>query len=189
MELIDQLEKIIHKKFCLAVTNPGFFVLEDDDVTKPKKLPPTFVQYHSEKKFLPCKFDIKDSNNELFQAFEVSVKGVSSMCDYILLFEKREKKKITLFVFLCELKATKGSENKQLEAARIFAEFLVKTANRLLKFKPFNIEYRGLVFSNYQRTKFKTNLKNESYIKLEHSGLLQMRLRPGTNCILELLAK
>jgi hypothetical protein len=76
-----------------------------------------------------------------------------------------------------------------LEAAQIFSEYLIKTGIRLLKFKHFEVEYRGLVFSNYQRTKFKTNLKNESYIKLEHSGLKQVRLRPGTNCILELLAK
>ena len=190
MELFDQLEKIIHNKFCLEVTNQGFFMLTDDEEIKIKKLPPSPVQYHSEKNFLPCKFDFKDSNEELFKAFDVSVRGVSRMCDYILFFEKREKKKApTLFVFLCELKATRGGENKQLEASKIFAEFLVKTANRLLKFKPFKVEYRGIVFSNYQHTKFKTNLKNETYTKLAHSGLLQMRLRPGTNCILELLTK
>ncbi len=192
MELIQTLRTIIHNKYRREIKNPGFFILEDESPGSTKKPPPSFLQYRPDKAFLPCVFDTSDSNKEIFQFFDVSVKGVSRMCDYILFYEKKDKKKKArsrTFVFLCELKANRGEENKQLEAAQIFAEYIVKTAVRLLKFKPFQVEYRALVFSDSQRTRFKSNLKNEKYEPLGNSGLRQLRLRAGSNCALELLAK
>ena len=158
MELIQTLRTIINDKYIANMGNPGSFILTDE------KNPPSFVQYRPDKKFLPCVFDTSDSNKEIFHVFDFSVKGVSRVCDYILFYEKKGKTKRSkpkTFVFLCELKSSRGAENKQLEAAHIFSEFLVKTAIRILKFKHFDVEYRGIVISNSQSLRFKSNLKNE----------------------------
>ncbi len=186
MELIQTLRTIIHNDYIAEVEKAGFFKLDDG------LNPPSFVQYRPEKAFLPCVFDTSDSNKTIFQFFDASIKGVTRVCDYILFFEKKAKRKggkPKAFVFLLELKSSRGAENKQLEAAHIFAEFLAKTATRMLKFKPFDVEYRGIVISNAQSLRFKTNFKNENYVRLENSGLKQMRLRAGSNLILELLSK
>jgi hypothetical protein len=186
MELIQTLRTILHNDYIAEVKQAGFFTLEDGLNHS------STVKYRPEKEFLPCVFDIDNSNKAIFHFFDASVKGVTRVCDYILFFEKKPKRKggkSKAFVFLLELKSSRGAENKQLEAAHIFAEFLANTAKRMLKFKPFDVEYRGIVISNAQSLRFKTNFKNENYVRLENSGLKQMRLRSGSNLILELLAK
>lgn len=186
MELIQTLKTIIHNDYIAEVKQAGFFQLEDG------KNPPSSVQYHSKSAFLPCVFDSPDSNKAIFKFFDSTIKGVTRVSDYMLFFEKKDKrgkKNSKAFVFLIELKSSRGAENKQLEAAQIFAEFLAKTAQRMLKFKPFELEYRRIVVSNSHTMRFKSNLKNENYVRLENSGLQQIRLRAGSNLVLELLAK
>lgn len=105
-------------------------------------------------KALFCKFDTDEL--DIFPYFNKTVPFLNSMCDYII-FYPYEK---TMFVFLCELKTEKiKNSGKQVEAAKIFAEFVINIAKRHLNFKSFNIEYRALIFSisKTKKRKFSTN--------------------------------
>ncbi len=61
---------------------------------------------------------------------------------------------------LCELKTKKVSHSsKQVEAAKLLAEFILKMAERQLNFKRFQVEYRALIFSTFSKRRFYTSRK------------------------------
>ncbi|MEZ4952336.1 MAG: hypothetical protein R2825_02010 [Saprospiraceae bacterium] len=159
---------------------------------KVDKYPPIWLKYHAQRKFLSFVFDVSKSN-DLYPCFDVSKPKLSTICDYILFYEKRKKRnqnQATLFVFLCNLKSGRRSgSSEQVKASKLLAEYIVNTAIRLLKYKNFSIEYRAITFSTDKTMKFKTNLRNNRYELLGESKLLAMNLKAGGTYVLDLLAQ
>ena len=189
MKLIDKLKEIIHPDFKKPPLAPGLFILEEKQVAH---YPPTNVQFHAGMPFLPCIFDVSDSNR-LFPMFDTKKPGLSSICDYVLFYGKKKKGQAepTLFVFHCNLKSgAKGNSSLQLQASAIFMDFVVKTAHRLLNYEPVDIEFRALKFSTRNTSHFTTNVRNETndWQPLGKSGLLQKDWRAGSTVNLHFLA-
>lgn len=61
--------------------------------------------------------------------FFKEVKGLKKMCDFVLFAEEDNH----LHIFLIELKLSPDSAKKQLDAAKEFALFLIKSSNRIGK--------------------------------------------------------
>lgn len=189
MKLIEKLREIIHPDFKKTALAPGLFVLEENQVAG---FPPTNVRFHGKMPFLPCIFDVSDSNR-LFQVFDTSKPGVSSICDQILFYSKKKKgqREPTLFVFLCNLKSGQTSNSsQQLQSSALLADFMVKNAVRLLDHEKFEIEFRALKFMTKSTARFTSNVRNEAqnWQPLGKSGLLQKDYRAGSTVNLHFLA-
>lgn len=84
--------------------------------------PQEYISYSMDKQL-----NKKDFPKGLFPFFNRGLKNVCSMCDYIIFTEKEEK----LFILLIELKRGRDNVTKQLNAGECFAEFVIKTVNRV----------------------------------------------------------
>jgi len=105
----------------------------------------------------------------------------NSMCDYIIFYPYEN----VMFVFLCELKTKKVSHSsKQVEAAKLLAEFILKMAERQLNFKRFQVEYRALIFSTSSKRRFSTSRKGV-YSEYPASQLKYKHLKAGRSCYLD----
>ena len=110
-------------------------------------------------------------------------------------FEKKRGKKSTLFVFMCNLKSTNTKRSsEQVEASKIFAEYIVNMAKRQLRYEPFQVWYRALVFwtpkiAHKKTMQIYTHPRKHIYTKLGKSGIRQMRLQAGVNCYPDFIAK
>lgn len=182
-KLFDKIEEIINDDFIEVVPNKGFFYLIEDVLPR---YPKTLVRYHKLKSFLPCKFDVKNSN-DLFKIFDVRKANLSTICDYILFFLKDG----ILFIFLCNLKSKNisGSSN-QIKASWILTKYIIATASRLRNFEKFKIEFRGLTFSTSNiTTRFSTNPRKDNFDVLGKSGLRNIHLKAGKTCYLDFLCR
>jgi hypothetical protein len=181
MELLSKIDEIIDhdKPFRLVRKTKGYFLSEP----KVKGYPETFVKYSGTAAFY--QFDIDNYHNLVFPFLNNQVAGAVEMCDYIVLRPKAE----TLYVFLCDMKSSKPEDaTSQVQAAQLFAEFLVKTAQRLLDFKDYKVQYRGLGFTTKKKHRFKTNVRDrEPYYPLPKTGLPFKILAAGKECNLDYL--
>lgn len=168
-ELLQKIEEIIKREFKVNAIGGEYAIEEQNEQNYPKTV------LKQKGKMLIYTFDTPNSNAQVFPIFESRIEGVTAICDYIVFYPKGN----TLFIFLCEQKTSKTSAKTQVEAAFVFANYIVRTAQRLLKFKEYSIEFRALVFSTNQSAKFSTNLQNEGYVKLAHSGLKNKLLKAG----------
>lgn len=75
-------------------------------------------------------YSVNKSKNKLFPFFTTSV-GVQVMCDYCLFGFNKGK----FYVLLIELKRGQDAVLPQLKAGEVFADFIVKTCNRINKKK------------------------------------------------------
>lgn len=70
------------------------------------------------------------------------------MCDYILFIEEKNN----FSVFVIELKLSNESAHKQLNAAKEFVDFIIKSAARVdLKIGNYNIKKYVFVIQKFQR--------------------------------------
>lgn len=118
------LQKNDDAKFLQEKENVKSKILEEDK-PKAKIMMQREIKTHEGLEYLLYKFD--EGKKELFPFF-FSKSGNKRICDYFLFVEEKE----LLYVFVIELKlgATVAATN-QLEAAECFAEFIVKSAQRL----------------------------------------------------------
>ncbi len=68
--------------------------------------------------------------------FFKDISGLKKMCDFILFAEEGKY----LYIFVIELKLGNDSAKKQLNAAKVFVQFLINSANRVGK--EINIDYK-----------------------------------------------
>jgi len=99
-----------------------------------------------------------------------SPKGLTSFCDYILLVQHAKG----LFVFLLEMKrGTKEGAGKQLEASRLFFDYVLNTADRIKEensypdFSADNISFRTIILQEASSPKRITKPKEISEMKKE----------------------
>jgi hypothetical protein len=126
-----------------------------------------------------------DKDEICFPFFKrTDIERLQKMNDFILFAEHEE----ILYVFIIELKTGSGNgAMSQMEAGKLFAEFIIKTAERICKQKlSCDIQYRGLIFSkkgftqtikpkwdihndlHYLHLKYmESSIKLNSYLKLE----------------------
>ena len=126
-------------------------------------------------------FDIDKSNEIVLPLFNKYKAGVTSLSDYIIFYPKNG----VLYTFICEQKTGTASAKKQVEAGWLLAEYIVKTARRLLNFKEIQVEYRSLIFSMSKTSQFSTNPAREPYVELGNSRLKNKLLRAGDDCYLD----
>ncbi len=118
---------------------------------------------------------------DIFPYFNKALPFLNSMCDYIIFYPYEN----VMFVFLCELKTKKVSHSsKQVEAAKLLAEFILKMAERQLNFKRFQVEYRALIFSTSSKRRFSTSRKGV-YSEYPASQLKYKHLKAGRSCYLD----
>jgi hypothetical protein len=126
-------------------------------------------------------YKFEDEELDIFPYFNKAVPFLNSMCDYIIFYPYEN----VMFVFLCELKTKKVTHSsKQVESAKLLAEFIVKMAERQLNFKSFQVEYRALIFSTSSKRKFSTSRKGD-YSQYSASKLKYKHLKAGRSCYLD----
>ena len=169
MDILEQLSNIVNSNF--GQFCGGEIILEEterDSTTKKITIKKTGRLYQT-------KFDehIKDAP-DLFPYFTTE-EGVRKISDYLLFYLKNNK----LYIFVCELKSKKAKgSGKQIEAAYIFAQFLVNTLSRMQNFKEIKAEYRGLLFSPKGAKKGNSKVKNP-YLEYPNSKLKYRHLKDG----------
>ncbi len=118
---------------------------------------------------------------DIFPYFNKGMPFLNSMCDYIIFYPYEN----VMFVFLCELKTKKLTHSsKQVKAAKLLADFLLKMAERQLNFKHFQVEYRALIFSTSTKRRFSTSRKS-AYSQYPASKLKYKHLKAGRSCYLD----
>jgi hypothetical protein len=179
-EILQKIDEIISREHDFRVQAVGgtYFLEEPKEPNYSK----TIIKQRG--KMLMLKLDVEDSNKIIFPFFDSSMNRLTQICDYIIFYPKED----TLFVFLCEQKTSQSSAKYQVEAGLILAEFIVRMAQRMLKFQTFNVEYRALVFSlsdtsrHQQTSKVK---KDNDYAILGDSFLKNKLIRAGGDCYLD----
>jgi hypothetical protein len=91
--------------------------------------PSKTIIHNRNTRVINIRFDFNRSEIDLFPYLNEKVEGLTRMCDYIIFYQRKGK----LYVFLCELKSknVKGSA-KQVQAAEVFANFIIRMAKRHL---------------------------------------------------------
>ncbi len=180
LNILQTLEKIIKRDFQV---NPigGKLQLEEPNVQDYKP-----IILKKKGAILAYNFDVKDSNNAVFPIFESTIPSVTSIADYIVFYPYKDEK---LFVFVCNLKSNNTTGvNDQAQGGWLLSEYIVKTVERLLKFPDnLQVEYRSLIFTTNQNTRFSTNIEQNAYAVLGRSGLKSKMLKAGEDCYLDAL--
>jgi hypothetical protein len=167
-ELLNAIDEIIVSRFKQKTS-----ILEESKIVGYPK-----ITIRKTGKALFYKFDTLD----IFPYFNKAVPFLNSMCDYIIFYPYET----TLFVFLCELKTKRiHNSSKQLESAKIFAKFIINTAEKHLNFKKFKIEYRALIFSTSDKRRFSTTVKKNAYLQYQASNLKYKHLKANRSCYLD----
>jgi hypothetical protein len=178
MELLRALDKILEVNPFKVIMESNTFILGESTIDD---YPSTRVKIKNQREALAYRFDFNRSEIDMFPYLNEKVEGLTRMCDYIIFYQRKGK----LYVFLCELKSknVKGSA-KQVQAAEVFANFLIRMAERYLDdFKEFDVRYRALIFSGSNTRRFSTNVRNESYSQYKN-GLKFKHLKCGEDCSL-----
>ena len=151
--LFTKLDQIFNDKIKLRFSE-GNITLEDSG-SKP-------IKFIKTGKILSIKTDFQGKSFDKFPYFIKTEENVCTINDFLLFYMQNE----TLYVFIIEIKS-KNTHNslEQLRAGFELAKYFIFTARRLLKYKSFNIEYRGLIFTEKQIRKGTTKPKRLEYIK------------------------
>lgn len=181
-DLFIKITEIINKSFLLE--QHGKIILQDkksktgNKIELSKSGKSLCVQWDKEKKDLLPFFSNSQHKNG-----SNSVEGLLKMSDNAIFYTTSDK----LFVFIIELKsANKTGAFKQVLAGYEFNKYICQTAQRLLNYGDFNIEFRGIVFSEKVGTKM--GIKPENfYQKHDKTGLLYTHLQSGYSYNLDLL--
>lgn len=116
----NSLRKVIHSKYIVDNT-----ILEEPNVMK--------VQINGKPRDAECTlYRIDPNNGDPFPFFQDKgkggPKGLKDICDYILLVDYNDK----LYILLFELKKQKNDHaKKQLEATKVFIDYIVASAIRV----------------------------------------------------------
>lgn len=127
--ILQRIEEIIFSGYKEKVSGNIFELKEDNSSAKCNK-----AKFSKSDDVLVYKFD-KEPKNEGIKIkdkfpFLNDISGLKSMADFLLFYVKKDR----LFVVICNLKScNKGNSADQIEAGKIFANFLVKTAQRKFK--------------------------------------------------------
>ena len=125
--MLDHIQQILNPYFAENCKGTIFDLRED----APEALC-EFARFRNDTgRVLVYKFDKaqKSGDNTIFPFFANGVSDLKKMCDFILFYENKNRKN---FVLLCNLKSNaKGTDSKQMEAAAVFVDFILKTAERL----------------------------------------------------------
>lgn len=157
---IDQLKRVFNDR---CVPKSQSLLLEPkENMTRS-----LFLGDLDQKDILICRLD--PDSMELFPYLKKSnlggLKGMRSICDYIVFVEKKS----TLFVLLIELKKGKDSPIKQLELSEPFIEFILARAS-IMKHLCVKHEIRKIGISDIpekRTTSFRGNLVyDNNYLKL-----------------------
>ncbi len=176
-DILQTIEEIITKQrdFKINAEGGSYYLKETNEPTYPQ----TTIKQKG--KMLIYSFDVNNSNDDVFPLFNKNKAGVTSLSDYIIFYPKND----VLYTFICEQKTGTASAKVQVEASWLLAEYIVKTACRMMNFKEISIEYRALVFSLSKTSQFSTSLRKEPYIILQNSHLKNKLLRAGEVCFLD----
>ena len=176
-DILQTIEEIITKQHDFKINAEGgaYYLEESNEPTYPKTL------IKQKGKMLIYSFDVTNSNDDVFPIFNKYKAGVTSLSDYIIFYPKDD----VLYTFICEQKTSTASAKVQVEAGWLLAEYIVKTAGRMLNFKEFKVEYRALVFSLSKTSQFSTSIREEPYIVLQNSQLKNKLLKAGEICFLD----
>ena len=181
-DLFLKITEIIDKSF--HVEQHGKILLKDNKSSKgkPTELSKSgkslCVQWDKEKKDLLPFFSNSQHKNG-----SQSVEGLLTMSDNTIFYIKKD----TLFVFTIELKSViKAGAFKQVLAGYEFNKYICQTARRLINYKDFDIQFRGLIFSEKASAKIGTN-PQDIYQKHDKTGLLYTHLQSGHSYNLDFL--
>lgn len=170
MSKIQIINTILHQDFCDKSQ-----ILKEQDKDKkgkvfemkrkiisPHYIEYTLYKYDQKKDIFPFFTDRDAERND-----GTGVKHLKKMCDYILFVEEGSH----LFVFLIELKKGRQSGKRQLDAGECFANYLLKTINRL-NFD-INLTDSCLHFKQIQITESRSKKKKLSHECLKENGVYE----------------
>lgn len=164
-----KIQEIIKSDF-YCTSSEGKLVLQDKDENNKKIGKPVHINAKTE---IIC-LELDKKNSSIFQFFEPSVTDLCKIADRILFYSKND----TLYVFIIELKTeATGGAFKQIKASYILSEYIVNTVRRMLNFKVYNIEYRGLIFSG-KTYKLPTKPK-DNFKEVENTDLKYQHFQSG----------
>ncbi len=125
--MLDNIKKILNPYYAEDCAGNVFDLREDAIGVKGE-----IARFRNNSgRVLAYKFDKKreKADNTIFPFFANNVTDLKKMCDFILFYENKTGEN---FVLLCNLKSdAKGTDNKQMEAAAVFVDFIEKTLQRL----------------------------------------------------------
>lgn len=105
-ELLSTIEEIIKRDFKVTFRG-GSIMLQEKSI-------PHYPSTQIKKKgaMQVYKFDVENSNEEVFPIFNATQSGITNICDYIIFYPKND----TLYTFLCDLKSNTTSAKSQVES-------------------------------------------------------------------------
>lgn len=153
--ILHRIEEIIFSGYKENVSGDIFELREDNKKAKCAK-----AKIQKTGDILVYKFDKfpKKDGKEIKDKFPFlnDISGVKSMADFLLFYTKKDR----LFVIICNLKSgNKGNSADQIEAGKIFANFIVSTAQRMFQedFKEIKPEFIPILYSSVPLFKVPTN--------------------------------
>jgi hypothetical protein len=137
MSYLDEINSCIEKSALVTGVSQSF--LEE-------KKTETKVKLTSKGKYL--QYDFEKIKPRLFPFFEnAGVPGLHAIADKVLFVEGN---KDVVWVFVIELKQNKGGAYKQIEATKLFVDFLIASVNRACK-TTCTLKVRGFAYSKMYR--------------------------------------
>jgi hypothetical protein len=137
MSYLDEINSCIEKSALVTGVSQSF--LEE-------KKTETKVKLTSKGKYL--QYDFEKIKPRLFPFFEnAGVPGLHAIADKVLFVEGN---KDVVWVFVIELKQNKGGAYKQIEATKLFVDFLIASVNRACKTTCI-LKVRGFAYSKMYR--------------------------------------
>lgn len=148
-------------------------------IKEPKSEQKARFESHPSHDFCIYRFDLEEATNDFLSFFNEeensTIKGLRIFCDYIILFTDGYR----LYIILVEMKRshTKDAE-KQLEASRVFMEYIKQTAIRLreqdyiTQFNEESVKTLKLCLKDAIKRTPKTNVKGNLQPKLEGDMLV-----------------
>ncbi len=168
-DFFQKIKEIIKADYFCSLNN-GKLILQDKDENGRKLGKPVNIEARTD---VVC-LELDKKNKSIFQFFELGVTDLCKIADRILFYSKEDK----IFVFIIELKTeATGGAIKQVKASYVLSEYIINTVRRMLNFKEYNIEYRGLIFSN-KAYKLPTKPKH-NYTELENTKLKYQHFQSG----------
>ena len=144
--ILKRIEEIIFSGYKENVSGNTFELKEDNKSAKCTK-----AKFIKTDDILVYKFDKtpkkKGKNIDDKFPFLNDISGLKSMADFILFYVKKDR----LFVIICNLKSgNKGNSADQVQAGKIFANFLIETGQRMFEqdFAGIKAEFIPILYSS-----------------------------------------
>lgn len=168
-DFYHKIKEIIKAEY-FCTLNGGKLTLQDKDEKGKNLGKPVHIEARAE---IVC-LELDKKNKSIFQFFEPSITDLCKIADRILFYSKDD----VIYVFIVELKTKSTTRaNKQIIASYILSEYIVNTVRRMLNFKEYNIEYRGLIFSSKT---YKLPIKpKDNYKEIENTRLKYQHFQSG----------